>query len=269
MYEQTLKRISEVLIQQGVVISNPGLLHGKMGLVVFFLHYAKYTGDKSYEDYATVLMDSIQDIIMQQHVINYADGLAGIGIAVEYLTQNNFVEVNTNEVLGHFDKKIFLETVYGDRKNAGLFTGLSGLGRYFLFRVTGDCTKGNHIGTLYNKMSLIHITDIFERMCHSIKKTEIEDVLRFLFEMKQINIYPNKVMRLLNCFSKCNLPSNQYDMMRQYQNNMEELYGGKYNRLIKNTHWDTEPGLYGGLAGIGLYLLGKLDKQHETWMKLI
>ena len=273
MYEQTLKHIAETLMQENIDVSGSGLLYGKMGLVVFFFHYARYTGDNSFEDYAMVLMDSIREQIQQQHVINYADGLAGIGVAVEYLAQNNFVEVDTHEVLEDFDKKVTFESVYGDRIHADLFTGLSGLGRYFLFRVTGHCANDNHIGTLNNKMSLIHITDTFERMHYTLKGTEIEDACRFLDAMDKTDIYPTKVKRMIQLFNNNTLSKNQYDRICQYQKNIEVLHCSKYNEFLTyiqgNNYLDIHPGLYGGLAGIGLYLLSKLDKQHETWMQLL
>jgi len=273
MHEQTIKSIAETLTKSNEEVLSPGLLYGKMGIVVYFFHYARYTGDKSYKDYAIVLMKNIKEQLLQQHVINYADGLAGIGAAVEYLAQNNFVKVNTNEVLEEFDKKIFLETVYGERTNASLFTGLSGLGRYFLFRIAGNYANDNHIGTLNNKMSLIHITDTLERMCHTLTEKENEDIFRFLYAMIQTKIYPQKVKRLIKTFSKYALHLNQYDLMWQYQRKMEEFQRKKYNEylsdILLNTHFNTVPSLYGGLAGVGLYLLSKLDKKHEIWMKLL
>ena len=87
MYEQILKYISETLLQHDMTVPNPGLLRGKTGFAVFFFHYARYTGDKSFEDYAMALMDSIRQQIRQKYITNYADGLAGIGVAIEYLEQ--------------------------------------------------------------------------------------------------------------------------------------------------------------------------------------
>jgi len=270
--EQILKHISKFLIQHDVAVTAPGLLYGKMGIAVFFFHYARYTGDEMYEDYAMTLINGMQEQILQQHVVNYADGLSGIGTSIEYLAQNNFVKVDTNEVLEEIDKKLFLETVYGNHTNVSLFTGLSGLGRYFLFRIAGQYANDNHIGTLNNKMMLIHITDILERMRSSLKKSEIEDVFTILYAMNLANIFPAKTERMIELFSSDLSFSNQDNMMG-YRMRLEVLYHSKYNEYLyniqENSHLNTVLGLYEGLAGIGLYLLSKLDKQHETWMKLL
>ena len=136
--EKILKYIAESLMQQGITVSNPGLLHGKMGIVIFFFHYARYTGDPSFEDFAMELMDNIQEQIPQQPDHSYAHGLAGIGTGVEYLVQNNFLEADTNEILEDIDKYIFDVTIFSNHTGADLFTGLTGLGRYLLFRIAGN-----------------------------------------------------------------------------------------------------------------------------------
>ena len=273
MYEQTLKYISETLLQHDIAVSNPGLLHGKTGVVVFLFHYARYTGNKSYEDYAMALMDSMQQQIQQQYTTNYAEGLAGIGVAIEYLAQNGFIEDNTNEALENFDRVMMSATIFGDHTDVSLFTGLSGLGRYLLFRVAGHCANDNHIGTLDNKMLLVHITDIFERMYPSLKKTDLEDVLRFLYAMNQTNIYPAKTRRLIKLLLSDSSSLFQDDIMCQHQVSIEAIYNSKYLKLLsdiqENIQVDIIPGLYEGLAGIGLYLLEKLDKRHETWRILL
>jgi len=265
--EQALKYISEMLKRQGDAISSPGLFHGKMGGIVFFFHYAKYTGDSSFEEYAMELMDSMQEQISQEHVINYADGLAGIGTGIEYLVQNHFVEADTNEVLEDFDKIIFQAVVYGSPVDVSLDTGLTGLGRYLLFRIAGCHANENHIGTLDNKLLLIHITDILERMLSTIKEAETEDVFRFLLDMNRTAVFPAKVGRILSSMRNRMKHRSQINRRTLYQNKYYELLAG----MRDNTRSciDLVPDLYGGLAGIGMYLLSELDKQHETWMKLL
>ena len=260
-------------MQRGMDVSDPGLMHGKMGLVIFFFHYARYTGDHSFKDRAMELMNCIQEQIQKEHVMNYADGLAGIGTGIEYLAQNSFMEVDTNDVLEELDRVIFMATVFGNHADISLFTGLSGLGRYLLFRVFGRCDSTDYISTLDNKMLLIGITDKFERIAHSLKAEEIEDVLCFLYAMQQTGIYPTKTNQLIKTFSPDASSSGQDEIMRQYWKKTETRYQNKYKAILSRMqHYnqpDIDPGLYGGLAGVGLYLLGKSDKQYRTWMQLL
>jgi len=273
MVEKILKYISETLIQNEVNVSNPGLIYGKMGLAVFYFHYARYTGDQSFEEYAMILMEKLQEQIQQQHTINYRDGLAGIGTGIEYLVRNGFLEADTNEVLEDLDKEIFRATVFGNHADVSLFTGLSGLGRYLLFRVEGKYANDDYISTLDNKMLLIHITDAFERKYPSMKTAEIEEVFFFLHAMEQTNIFPTKAKQLLKSISSYLSSSKQDEIMSGFLINKAEMYRRKYNEYLSKINGDNQtdilPGLYGGLAGIGLYLLSTVDKQHETWMELI
>ena len=40
----SLNEIVDILILNGSLVDCPGLAHGKMGIAVFFFHYARYTG---------------------------------------------------------------------------------------------------------------------------------------------------------------------------------------------------------------------------------
>jgi lantibiotic modifying enzyme len=45
-------------------------VHGKIGIAVFFFHYAQYTGSELYDDYA---MGLISEILNQIHVNSQAE----------------------------------------------------------------------------------------------------------------------------------------------------------------------------------------------------
>ena len=267
---EQLGQIVDLLILNGTLTNCPGLIHGKTGIAVFFFHYARYTSNKFFEDQAMILIESIQQQILQQHTVDYADGLAGIGAAIEYLEQNNFVEVDTNEALEDIDRAIFNAVIFGDHTDAGFFTGLSGLAYYLLFRVTGRFADDNYISTLDNKMLLIHITDTFERIFPLLKKTECEDVIRFLHALNQTCIYPSKARRLIQSFSSSLPPSKQED---SYRKSVEANCESKFHLLLSTFQDRTQAvgdlGLYGGLAGAGLFLLSQLDNTHDTWKKLL
>lgn len=42
--EQHLRQIAYMLLLKGTLTVCPGLLYGKMGIAVFFFHYARYAG---------------------------------------------------------------------------------------------------------------------------------------------------------------------------------------------------------------------------------
>ena len=47
-----LRRIANHLILHSIDIEDIGLFHGKMGVVLFFAHYARYTDSAIYDDFA-------------------------------------------------------------------------------------------------------------------------------------------------------------------------------------------------------------------------
>ena len=102
-----LQRISNILLINGGFSGNPGLYTGDMGLVLFFSCYARYTQNDLYSEYSHDLIGKMQKRINEKTPIDYSLGLTGIGSAFEYLVQNSFFNVETDDILKEFDEKIF------------------------------------------------------------------------------------------------------------------------------------------------------------------
>ena len=102
-----VRQISDILVMNGGFLDNPGLYTGETGLLLFFSRYARFSQNDLYFDYAYELYEKIQNRIHISSLINYKQGLAGIGSAVEYLVQNGFFNADTDEVLEDFDRRIF------------------------------------------------------------------------------------------------------------------------------------------------------------------
>ena len=64
--EQHLQQISDMLILNGTVVACPGLIHGKIGLAIFFFNYARFTGIELYEDYASLFAVSSNGSFVDQ-----------------------------------------------------------------------------------------------------------------------------------------------------------------------------------------------------------
>ena len=68
--EQELRQIVDMLLLNGTLVSCLEMVHGKMGIAVFFFHYAQHTDNGLFEDYALDLIGEIQE---QIHANNSAD----------------------------------------------------------------------------------------------------------------------------------------------------------------------------------------------------
>ena len=91
--------------------SGIGLMHGKMGGVLFFFQYAHYTGNDIYEEYAEMLMEDIYCKINKEIPVDFETGLCGIGWGIEYLIQNRLINGNSDEILANIEKDLLISNI--------------------------------------------------------------------------------------------------------------------------------------------------------------
>lgn len=124
------------LVMNSSFTPNIGLYHGKIGLVVFFSIYAKYSQNKSYDKFAYDLLDDIYENINEEDISsNFENGLCGIGWAIEYLVQNGYMEGETDNILEDIDKRIMEYDVY-QIPDLSLRKGLAGIAYYVSTRLS-------------------------------------------------------------------------------------------------------------------------------------
>lgn len=81
---QSLAQITDMLLLNGTLVACSGLIHGKIGIAVFFLHYAQFTGNTLFENYASALIREMQNEIHNNTPADYERGVAGIGVGIGY-----------------------------------------------------------------------------------------------------------------------------------------------------------------------------------------
>ena len=87
-----LEKIANHYLFYGSFHSDLGLYNGKMGMVIFFFHYARYTGNSLYEDFAEEFLNEILENLHTETPISFKRGLAGIGWGMLYLIKQGFME---------------------------------------------------------------------------------------------------------------------------------------------------------------------------------
>ncbi len=148
--DEILLRISQFLMLQSSFSNNLGLLNGKMGIVLFFYHYAKYSGKKIYSDFAGELINEIYQEIHYDFPINFQDGLCGIAWGIEYIIQNRFVDIEPSNILEDIDIKIMewdIRKIY----DYSLETGVLGVAYYAISRNAGRKIQNNKGIQLYRR----------------------------------------------------------------------------------------------------------------------
>ena len=133
-HKETLGRIIKYLMINYPFVADVGLMNGRMGGVLFFSYYAKCIGEDYFFDYADMLFESVFTSLRQDMPIDFANGLCGVGWAVEYILQNGLSEGEPDEVLEDIDKKV-MERDVRRISDMSFDTGLEGILLYVITRL--------------------------------------------------------------------------------------------------------------------------------------
>jgi hypothetical protein len=126
---ELIERIARHLALLSSFISSAGLYHGKTGIVLCLFHYARFTSNILYEEFAGELLNEICEDVRKDIPVDFENGLCGIGWGIEYLLQNNFAEGDSNVILASIDRKI-MERDIRRISDKSFATGLKGISCY-------------------------------------------------------------------------------------------------------------------------------------------
>ena len=101
--DKTLQKIANILTLNVHNIDNISLLEGKMGILLFYYKYGRYSGNKFYSDMADDLLDEVYVKLKNPQNISFDQGVIGIAWGIRYLIRNNFVEGNPKEILSDIE----------------------------------------------------------------------------------------------------------------------------------------------------------------------
>jgi hypothetical protein len=247
--EQDLQQIADMLLLNGTLTECPGLVHGKMGIAVFFFRYAQYIDNELFADYA---MDVIDEVLNQIHVNSlpdYEKGIAGIGVGFDYLIRNDFLDVE-EDICEDCDDKVYRAVMYDPWQDFSQYNGLTGYGQYWMTRL--------HYQTpaIQARECLWHIVKCIEERFVAIEANEQTDVCFFLRDLQEI---PD--------FTGCNELLEQCQKQWDLQNEIDSTL-----RQISDLDMEKAPsatGLLNGYAGEAMLRLTALNQTDNSWMKLL
>ena len=276
-----LEKIVQILIINGTLTEQPGLFYGKTGIAVFFFHYARTTGNKLFHDYAIDLIEEIQKQITVTISVRYDIGLPGIGTGFEYYLQNGFLEAD-DDLFEDFDDRMYRVAMYEPYPSLSLDEGLTGWGRYFIYRLSGN---GKKTGKLYEALTYI-ANEISQKLFeNTIKENEQPDVYRFFYDLTTLPAYADKYGNsLLLCRQwKC-IYKPDVQKIFPYMDNLQRLYASQYyfnldlsKEIVQEWEKCTESdnntlsdmGLLNGWTSKALLYLTFLYKHDVSWIKLL
>lgn len=279
--EKDLKQIVDMLLLNGTLTECPGLVHGKMGIAIFFFHYAQFSGNELFADYA---MDVIGEMLDQIHVNSSADyekGIAGIGIGIDYLIRNNFLSVE-DDICEDFDERMIKAVIYDSYLDFSKYSGIIGCGRYWMTRLHYQSSS------MSARECLLHIIEQIEVKLTNISDTEQTDVYCFLHDLQKRSGFDRSILEQYR--EKWNLPTLDviqrlphfgnsvvsdvvciYHSNRYFNSNLLSTVDIALKQ-IPDLDMEKAPagtGLLNGYAGEGMLRLTALDQTIMSWMELL
>ncbi len=266
----TLQQITDTLLLNGTLVECPGLIHGKMGIAVFFSHYARHTNNQLFEDYALELIEGIQEQIHGASPTDYERGIAGIGVGMDYLIRNNFLDVD-DDFFDDFDRRMYRAVMYDPWPDLSLYDGLAGYGSYWI------CRMNDSKNDKYAQDVLKYILKLIEEKIWDVAERYPSDIFSFLYALDKKKQFTDNVKKIMfrNRSMDHSFPRLDHSAIgnqirtylhRKYEtcNNYQDEQQSRDVVDIKN-----RMGLLNGYAGFGLCLLGQVDDSVNSWMDLM
>jgi lantibiotic biosynthesis protein len=128
--------ILECLNQDECKSGKLSLISGDIGIILFNLHAYEYNQDNAiFEKAVEQIEELIENTVIENSPYTFCSGIAGFGLFLEYIEQKNWLEIDTNDLLGEIDEYLY-EKMMSDIKhgNYDFLHGAIGIGFYFIYR---------------------------------------------------------------------------------------------------------------------------------------
>lgn len=162
-YIQKLAEIAETVLENIPEFkSNSGIVSDRIGAVLFLFYYSRFTDNDRYAqaayDLISLVFDEVCGDIENNRLNNGSNGLSGVGWTLEHLAQYDFLDIDTQDMLGDIDEFLY-ETMLRDmeEKKFDYMVGALQKGLYFLNRAKnpGNKTAGVYLSDLVNVMDRV------------------------------------------------------------------------------------------------------------------
>lgn len=126
-----------------------------------------------------MLLDEVMENCSLELPVTYGDGLCGIGVGIEYLLQEGFVEGDADEILWQIDCRVFNTINSRAIGTLGIGKGICGLAYYLYYRLSRR--KGEEdIKVLRMKEHLIYLIDWIADSLPGVRESSLfEEVFLF------------------------------------------------------------------------------------------
>lgn len=102
----TINRLTHYLVIHSATTHIQSLYHGRMGIAIALMMYARHRNKPFLYDYAEHLFYNVCDNISYNMPPGIANGLAGIGYGIMLLHKKGFIDGNLDEILVDIDSQL-------------------------------------------------------------------------------------------------------------------------------------------------------------------
>ena len=116
-------------------VDGSGLFHGKIGLILFFYCYSKYSKNHEYLKLADQMLSDMIKKLKTDIPVGISSGLCGLGLFLGFLISEKFVEGELDEVLENIDRMVVSKTKF-DTEDWSFESGIIGIAYYVSYRLS-------------------------------------------------------------------------------------------------------------------------------------
>lgn len=177
-------------------------MSGKMGKVIALFRLSRDTGEEDWEMEAEKLLEATMKECSLAHSLSYDNGLCGMGVAIEYLIQNRFIEGDADEILSELDNQVIYAINCRPLLDLDIQSGILGLACYMYSRLHYR-KKNEEPIVLLLKEQVIHLIDwIADAMQDNSINKNYYEVYFILVLLHQLNILNAKIENMLEWCDK-------------------------------------------------------------------
>lgn len=122
--KENMKDLLRFGVLRTEALEGHGLYDGKLGMIILFYEYSRYSRDTLYNRFADEMLESLLDL-PENLPPGFSNGLSGIGWGITYLLRENFVEGDIDDILSEVDERLMRSADLQDDNIKGLLTYVS------------------------------------------------------------------------------------------------------------------------------------------------
>lgn len=276
--KETLQKIANIITLNVHNISNWGLFEGKMGIALFYYHYADYTSNIIYSEIADKLLDQVLDELKSATDITFDQGITGISWAIRYMTDLELIEGDPNEILYDIDNQIFNRHTNDCQSKIDI----SSLGLYLQYIISNKHITIKkekvelYINTVLRKYELYYLYLSKPKTIRYINSTLILLNKLIIYENKDIRLRSKKLLyKILTLLEKMDFSKNVSDedliILLQLLSIENNLYSDKRDNLLLNikNYISSKPSLYNIVDGYWYKLIYTINNKTQLNLEKI